>query len=91
MSLQLDQGSFLSVVAAFQALFEKLIKGGSSEERKAAAEDVVTEMKQGGAASFAVSLAYRLLFNSFITCSLLLLGCHAGFLLDCDFAGWWGC
>lgn len=40
--------------AAFQALFEKLIKGASAEDRKAAAQDVVTEMKQGGAASFAV-------------------------------------
>ena len=49
-------------IAAFQALFEKLVKGSSSEERKSAAQDVVTEMKQGGAASFAVSSSHPSLF-----------------------------
>lgn len=41
--------------AEFQALFEKLINGSSTTDRKAAAQDVVEQMKAGGAASFAVS------------------------------------
>ena len=44
------------VSAAFQALFEKLTNGTSTADRKAAAQDVVEQMKAGGAASFAVSL-----------------------------------
>ena len=46
----------MPVSAAFQALFEKLTSGASTADRKAAAQDVVEQMKAGGAASFAVSL-----------------------------------
>jgi len=51
--------SLTAVVAAeFQALFEKLVNGSSTADRKAAAQDVVEQMKAGGSASFAVSLAF---------------------------------
>lgn len=63
----------MSLPAAFQALFEKLIKGGSSEDRKAAAQDVVTEMKQGGAASFAVSAFLGCFVILFLVVALSLL------------------
>ena len=46
--------------AEFQALFEKLIHGSTTADRKAAAQDVVEQMKAGGAASFAVSLGLLL-------------------------------
>lgn len=43
------------MLAEFQALFEKLINGSTTADRKAAAQDVVEQMKAGGAASFVVS------------------------------------
>lgn len=36
-------------------MFEKLVNGSTTADRKAAAQDVVEQMKAGGAASFAVS------------------------------------
>ena len=41
-------------VAEHQALFEKLINGASTADRKAAAQEVTEQMLSGGAASFKV-------------------------------------
>ena len=41
-------------VAEHQALFEKLINGTSTADRKAAAQEVTDQMLSGGAASFKV-------------------------------------
>lgn len=51
---------YLLMLAEFQALFEKLVNGSTTADRKAAAQDVVEQMKAGGAASFAVSPASAL-------------------------------
>ena len=45
---------FQSLLAEFQALFEKLTDGPSTADRKAAAQDVVEQMLAGGASSFKV-------------------------------------
>lgn len=41
-------------IAEHQALFEKLINGASTADRKAAAQEVTEQMLSGGAASFKV-------------------------------------
>lgn len=45
---------FESLLAEFQALFEKLTDGPSTADRQAAAKDVVEQMLAGGASSFKV-------------------------------------
>ncbi len=52
-------------VAEHQALFEKLINGASTADRKAAAQEVTEQMLSGGAASFKVcSLCHTLCMSS---------------------------
>ena len=54
-------------VAEHQALFEKLINGASTPDRKAAAQEVTEQMLSGGAASFKVrvgSLCHTLCMSS---------------------------
>ena len=59
------------MLAEFQALFEKLTHGSTTADRKAAAQDVVEQMKAGGAASFVVSagLCYLCVAPIFCCCS----------------------
>ena len=61
----------LLVCAEFQALFEKLVNGQTTADRKAAAQDVVEQMKAGGAASFAVSTYHVLQCLICHTCAVL--------------------
>lgn len=69
---------YLLVLAEFQALFEKLVNGSTTADRKAAAQDVVEQMKAGGAASFAVSAG-----PAIATCMLLQLHWHHVLLCRC--------
>lgn len=63
----------LLVLAEFQALFEKLINGSTTADRKAAAQDVVEQMKAGGAASFVVSADLSFALSVWLMGSVLFL------------------
>ena len=84
------------VSAAFQALFEKLTSGASTADRKAAAQDVVEQMKAGGAASFAVSLLSAVVAGPTTVQALPYDSAVSDLnslrpILLCCFTGWWHC